>query len=93
MVKKCAMAILAVSAVSMFVPTFVVYAQINSATDITEEEYLAVKNGPDGGVDRHHPGASPLLQPHRLQNWMEGRPVLTSALSPKAKPYQGPASR
>jgi len=52
MVKKCAMAILAVSAVSMFVPTVVVYAQINSATDITEEEYLAVKNGPDGGVDR-----------------------------------------
>ena len=27
-------------------------AQITSATDVTEEEYLAVKNGPDGGVDR-----------------------------------------
>ena len=29
-----------------------VTAQITSATDVTEEEYLAVKNGPDGGVDR-----------------------------------------
>ena len=27
-------------------------AQITSATDITEEEYLAVKNAPEGGVDR-----------------------------------------
>ena len=27
-------------------------AQINSATDVTEEEYLAVKNGPEGGIDR-----------------------------------------
>ncbi len=52
MVKKRAKKVLGVVAVSMCVPTFVVHAQINSATDVTEEEYLAVKNGPDGGVDR-----------------------------------------
>ena len=27
-------------------------AQITTATDITEEEYLAVKNAPEGGIDR-----------------------------------------
>ena len=52
MVKTCAKKMLAVFAVLMCMPTFVIHAQINSATDVTEEEYLAVKNGPEGGIDR-----------------------------------------
>ena len=52
MVKTCAKKMLAVFAVLMCMPTFVIHAQINSETDVTEEEYLAVKNGPEGGIDR-----------------------------------------
>ena len=52
MVKMYVTQILGVVVVSMLASTVVASAQINSATDVTEEEYLAVKNGPDGGVDR-----------------------------------------
>ena len=52
MVKIYMRQVLGIVVVSMFVSTIVSGAQINSATDVTEEEYLAVKNGPDGGVDR-----------------------------------------
>jgi len=52
MVKIYMRQVLGIVVVSMFVSTVVSGAQINSATDVTEEEYLAVKNGPDGGVDR-----------------------------------------
>jgi hypothetical protein len=52
MVKIYMREVLGIVVVSMFVSTVVSGAQINSATDVTEEEYLAVKNGPDGGVDR-----------------------------------------
>ena len=49
-----------------------VTAQITSATDVTEEEYLAVKNGPDGGVDirLHKDGVRHLVQ---CKNWRSRR--------------------
>ena len=39
------------AAVALLVPAQAV-AQITDATDVTQEEYMAVKNAPEGGVDR-----------------------------------------
>jgi mannose-6-phosphate isomerase-like protein (cupin superfamily) len=38
-------------AAALFAPSQAV-AQIDSATDVTQEEYMAVRNAPEGGVDR-----------------------------------------
>ena len=46
-----------------------------------------------GGPHSHHPHPPPIVQPHRLQDRLERRPVLTEQCGTKAKPYEAPSDR
>ena len=45
-------AVLSLVVATMLVLPVAAFAQISTATDVTKADYMAVKNAPDGGVDR-----------------------------------------
>ena len=41
-----------IGVVAVVLISSVAFGQVAAATDVTKEDYLAVKNAPEGGVDR-----------------------------------------